>query len=341
MKILLDAFGGDNSPLEVIKGATEYVSEGGEAEICLVGKEEVIEKIFAENNFSKKNISIMNATEVITCEESPTEAFRKKPNSSICVGLDALKTKEYDAFVSAGSTGALLTASVFKAGRIKGVSRPALASLFPTVNGKTTMFLDCGANADCKPQNLLHFAVMADVYMKTVGNIKNPKIGLLSNGTEDKKGNELIHLVNPCLRSLDSINFVGNVEGRDILSGEYDIIVTDGFSGNVALKSLEGAISALLEIMKKNIKESLLASIGYKLFMKKAFKKTKKALDYNSQGGAVFLGVNGVVIKAHGSSKALAFKNALYQAEQAVSYNINEQIASRLADSEIADYKFE
>ena len=341
MKILLDAFGGDNSPIEVIKGAVDYISSGGKAEVCLVGMEDEIEKVFTENNFSKKNISILNADEVITCEESPTEAFRKKPNSSICVGLDALKSGEYGAFVSAGSTGALLTASVFKSGRIKGVSRPALATLFPNLKGGKTLFLDCGANADCKPQNLLHFAVMGDVYMKTVGKVENPKIALLSNGTEDKKGNELIHAVNPALKSLNSINFVGNIEGRDILSGEYDVVVTDGFSGNIALKSLEGAISSLLSIMKTNIKESAMASIGYKLFMQKAFKKTKKALDYNSQGGAVFLGVNGVVLKAHGSSKAISFKNTLFQAEEAIEYDINAQISLRLNESEVKDYKFE
>ena len=324
MKILLDAFGGDNSPSEVIKGAVDYINEGGNLEVCLVGMEDEINKVFLENGYSKKNISILNATEVITCEEAPTEAFRKKPNSSICVGLDALKGEDYGAFVSAGSTGALLTAAIFKAGRIKGVSRPALAPLLPNVKGGKTMLLDCGANADCKPQYLLHFAVMADVYMRLVEKIENPRIGLLSNGTEDQKGNELIHAVNPALKSVSSLNFIGNVEGRDILSGDYDIVVADGFSGNVALKSLEGAIASLLDILKTNIKKSILAIIGYKFFMKKAFKNTKKVLDYNTQGGAVFLGVNGVVVKAHGSSKAVAFKNALFQAEEAVKHNVSE-----------------
>ncbi len=341
MKILLDAFGGDNSPLEVIKGAIDYIAENGKAEVCLVGKEEVINKIFEENKFSKKGISILNADEVISCEESPTEAFRKKPNSSICVGLDSLKLDGYGAFVSAGSTGALLTAAVFKAGRIKGVSRPALATLLPNLNGGKTMFLDCGANADSKPQNLLHFAIMADVYMKSVEKIENPKIALLSNGTEDKKGSELIHAVNPCLRNISSINFIGNCEGRDILSGDYDIVVADGFSGNIALKSLEGAIGAMLSVLKTNIKESKKASIGYKFFMQGAFKKTKKVLDYNAQGGAVFLGVKGVVVKTHGSSKAVAFKNSLFQAEKAVEYDISAQIENRLNESEVKDYKFE
>lgn len=341
MKILLDAFGGDNSPLEVIKGAIDYVSEGGKYEVCLVGKEEEILKIINDNKFSKKNLSILNASEVITCEESPTEAFRKKPDSSICVGLDNLKLDDYGAFVSAGSTGALLTASIFKSGRIKGVSRPALGTLFPNLNGAHTMFLDCGANVDCKPVNLVHFALMANIYMKRICGIKNPRIGLLSNGTEDKKGNELIHAVNPVLKNISGINFIGNVEGRDILSGSCDIVVADGFSGNVALKSTEGAVKCLLSILKKNIKESLSAKIGYALFMKKAFKKTAKTLDYNSHGGAVFLGVNGVVIKVHGSSTATAFKASLFQAEEAVRNNINVEIESVLNSDEIKGIKFE
>ncbi len=341
MKILLDAFGGDYSPSEVIKGAVEYVKQGGSSQICLVGKEDEINKEFDKNGYDRKNISILNATEVITCEESPTEAFRKKPDSSICVGLENLKSGEYGAFISAGSTGAVLTAAIFKAGRIKGVARPALATLLPNILGGQTMFLDCGANADSKPQQLVHFAVMADVYMKNVAKIENPRIGLLSNGTEEKKGNELVHSVIKALKEVKSINFIGNVEGRDILSGKCDIVVTDGFSGNVALKSTEGAVQALLSILKKNIKSSILASIGYKFFMKKAFKNTVKALDYNSHGGAVLLGVNGVVIKVHGSSKSSAFVAAIKQAEMAVKQNIGEEIALRLNDDEIKNIKFE
>ncbi len=341
MKILVDAFGGDNSPLEVIKGAVKYVEEGGASEVCLVGKQDVIENLFTENNFSKKNITVMNADEVITCEEAPTEAFRKKPNSSICVGLDAMRKEDYDAFVSAGSTGAVLTAGVFKTGRVKGVSRPALGTLMPTVSGGQVLFLDCGANADCKPVNLVHFAIMADVYMKNVAGIENPRIGLLSNGAEDQKGNELIKTVNGALRSLKSINFIGNVEGRDIMSGVCDIVVTDGFSGNVALKSIEGAANTILGVLKTNIKKSLMAMIGFKFFMKKAFKNTLKVMNYKDREGAVFLGVNGVIVKAHGSSKAPAFVHAIRQAEKAASTDINTEIASRLQAEEIKELIFE
>ena len=341
MKILVDAFGGDNSPLEVIKGAVKYVEEGGESEVCLVGKQEIIENLLAENKFSKKNITVMNADEVITCEEAPTEAFRKKPNSSICVGLDAMRKEDYDGFVSAGSTGAVLTAGVFKTGRVKGVSRPALGTLMPTVKGGQVLFLDCGANADCKPVNLVHFAIMADVYMKKVAGVKNPRIGLLSNGAEDQKGNELIKTVNGALRSLKSINFIGNIEGRDILSGVCDIVVTDGFSGNIALKSIEGAASTILSVLKTNIKKSFMAVIGYAIFMKKAFKNTKKIMDYKNREGAVLLGVNGVIVKAHGSSKASAFVHAIRQAEKAAATDINTEIATRLQADEIKELVFE
>lgn len=341
MKILLDAFGGDNSPLEVIKGAVKYVDEGGTSEICLVGKQEVIERLIKENNLSKKQLSIMNADEVITCEESPTEAFRKKPNSSICVALDAMKTGEYGGFVSAGSTGAVLTAGIFKTGRVKGVSRPALGTLMPTVKGGSVLFLDCGANADSKPINLVHFAVMANVYAKNVMGIENPRIGLLSNGAEDQKGSELIRSVNGVLRSLKSLNFIGNIEGRDIMSGVCDIVVTDGFSGNIALKSIEGAANTILGILKGNIKKSIMAVIGYKFFMKKAFKNTLKIMDYKNREGAVLLGVNGVIVKAHGSSKASAFVHAIRQAEKAAETNINGEIATRLQDSEIKELTFE
>ncbi len=340
MKILMDAYGGDNAPLEAVKGAVEYVAEGGKSEICLVGMVDEIKKIMEENNFSSKNITFMNATEVITCDESPTEAFKKKPDSTITVALNALKTKEYDAFVSAGSTGALLTACVLKTGRIKGVSRPALATLMPKPNGESCMFLDCGANADCKPVNLVHFAVMADVYMKQIYGLKSPKIGLLCNGTEDKKGNELTHAVFNALKEVKSLNFVGNVEGRDILSGACDVIVADGFTGNAALKSIEGAVNAMLGTLKTNIMESKSAKLGF-LFMKKAFKKTMNHLDYTKRGGAVFLGVNGVIAKSHGSSKATSFKATLKQAEEAVYRNVNQEIAVRLSADEIKELKFE
>ncbi len=340
MKILLDAFGGDNAPEQIIKGAVDYVNEGGKAEVCLVGMVDVIKKVIKENGYSEKSLSFMNATEVITCEESPTDAFRKKPDSTITVGMSALKTGEYEAFVSAGSTGAVLTAAIFKAGRLAGVKRPAMGTIMPTINGNPTMFMDCGANADCKPEYLVQFAIMGDAYMKKVYGIKEPKIAILCNGTEEEKGSQFTHAVYQALKQVEGINFVGNVEGRDILTGEYDVIVADGFSGNVAIKSIEGAANAIMASLKRNIMASFKAKLGF-LLMKKAFKKTVKEMDYNNRGGAVFLGVNGVVCKAHGSSKSTAIKAALFQAEEAVKNDVKAEIATRLSDEKLKEIKYE
>ncbi len=340
MKILLDAFGGDNSPNEIIKGAVDYVKAGGNAEVCLVGMTDVIKNIIKENGYSEKNLSYMNATEVITCEEAPTEAFRKKPDSTITVSMSALKSGEYGAFVSAGSTGAVLTAAVLKAGRLKGVARPGLGTILPSINGNPVMFMDCGANADCKPEYFVQFAIMADAYMKKIYGLKSPKVALLCNGTEDEKGSSLTHCAFKALKQVKSINFVGNIEGRDILTGNYDVIVTDGFSGNVAIKSTEGAANAIIAILKKNIMSSFKAKIGF-LLMKKAFKNTMKEVDYNNRGGAVLLGVNGVVCKSHGSSKAKAIVASLFQAEKAIKEDIKSEIVSRLADETLKEIVYE
>lgn len=341
MKILIDAYGGDNAPLEIIKGAVNYVKEGGKAELCLVGNETEIRKIMDENNYSYENIEIKNATEVITCHDSPTEAIRKKPDSSLCVGFAALRSGEYDAMLSAGSTGAVLTGAVLKVGRIKGVNRPALCSFLPTmVEGKEVIYLDCGANADTKPINLVQFALMADIYAKRVKGIKEPKIALLSNGAEDEKGNELILKVHPVLRKIKGINFVGNIEGRDVLTGDYDIVVTEGFAGNVGLKAIEGSVKAVLSIMKGYIKQSFFSKIGA-LFMKSTFKKMKKNLDYNSRGGAIFLGANGVMVKSHGTSKAETIVAGIKLCEEACKANIKQEIEERLAMEDVKSLVFD
>ena len=341
MKILVDAYGGDNAPLEIIKGAVEYVKQGGTAEICLVGIESEINKIFEENNYSYKNIEIKNATEVITCHEAPVEAIKSKPDSSLCVSFKALRLKEYDALISAGSTGAVLTGTVLKVGRVKGVNRPALCTFLPTVvENKEVIYLDCGANAETKPINLVQFAIMADVYAKKVKGIENPKIALLSNGTEDEKGCELIQKVHPILRSIKSINFVGNIEAREILSGDYDIVVTEGFAGNVGLKAIEGSVKAVLKIMKGYIKESFASKIGA-LFMKSTFDKMKANLDYNKKGGALFIGADGVVIKSHGSSTYETIVAGIKMCEEACKSNFNKEIEARLADEEIKSIVFD
>lgn len=333
MKIIIDAYGGDHSPEEIVKGSIDALNEKDGFDIVLVGKQDGINAILQTLTYDKARVCVENATEVIGCDESPTEAIRVKKDSSIVKCVRLLKEDENaKAFVSAGSTGAVLTASVILSRRIKGVIRPALAPLLPNQKGGQTMLLDCGANVDCKANWLVQFAVMGSVYMQEVCGVANPKVALLSNGTEDEKGCALTLEAFDLLKADGRINFVGNMEARDVLSGEYDVVVADGFSGNVALKATEGAVAAILANLKAEIKASKSAKIGY-LFMKKAFKNLKGKLDYNKKGGAVLLGMEKTVVKAHGSSKAEAFKNAVLQAYNNSALNISGKIEAKLAVS--------
>ncbi len=331
MKILIDAFGGDHAPEEVIAGTLLAVNEREGFEAVLVGQEEIIKQYLAKEKFDQARISILNATEVITCEEEPTVAIRRKPNSSIALGFKTLKEQEdVKAFVSAGSTGAFLVGATLKLGRIAGVNRPAPCPILPTLIGDKKVFLmDSGANVDCKPINICQFAIMASVYAQAMG-VENPRVALLSNGTEDEKGNALNHEVFPLLKQMKTINFVGNVEARDILSGDYDVIVTDGFAGNVALKAIEGTANGILKLLKESIYSTFKGKIGG-LLLKNTFKKIKNKLDYNKAGGALFLGVNKTVIKTHGSAKREAIKNTVLQAVDNAEFNISEKIKERLA----------
>lgn len=338
MKILIDAFGGDNAPEEVIAGAIQAVNSKDGFTAVLVGEETVIKEKLQGFDYDKSRIEILNAESIITCEEEPTVAIRKKPDSSICVALKELKENpDAAAFVSAGSTGAVLVGATLKLGRIRGVNRPALCPVLPTVDGdKKVLLLDAGANADCKAVNLVQFALMGTAYAETLG-VKNPKVALLSNGSEDEKGNALNHEVFPLLKELNGIKFIGNLEARDILSGQADVVVTDGFSGNIALKSLEGAIGSLFKVLKETIYGSLSGKIGG-LLLKKPFRVIKDKMDYNKSGGALFLGVEKPVIKAHGSSKRVAFANAILQAadyaEKSLTEKIKEKFNSVQADGE-------
>lgn len=333
MKILIDAFGGDHSPEEVIAGTVEALKENKDFTAVLVGKENVINDILSGYSYDAARVEILDAPDVITCEEEPTVAVRKKPNSSICAAFKELKENpEAGAFVSAGSTGAVLVGATLKLGRIKGLNRPALAPIMPTlIDGKNVILLDSGANADCKAINLVQFALMGSVYAEALG-VDNPKVALLSNGAEDEKGNMLNHEVFLVLKSLPNINFVGNVEARDILSGEYDVVVTDGFSGNVAVKGIEGAVEMLLKILKKSIYSSLSGKIGG-MFLKKTMLGLKDKLDYNNHGGAFFLGVNKAVIKVHGSSKRAAVKAGILQAVKYSTFDISEKIIAKLEEA--------
>ena len=334
-KILVDAFGGDNAPVEIIAGAIDAVNARQGFDLVLVGQESVIKTELQKYEYDTARVSILNADEVITCEEEPTVAIRRKPNSSICVAFKELKENpDAGAFVSAGSTGAVLVGATLKLGRIKGVNRPALCPTIPTmVDGKYVLLLDSGANADCKAINLIQFALMGTVYAESLG-VENPKVALLSNGTEDEKGNMLNHEVFPVLKSLKGINFVGNCEARDILSGKYDVVVADGFAGNVALKSMEGAISTVMKTIKAGIYSSARGKIGG-LFLKKTFADIKDKLDYSNKGGALFLGVNKPVIKPHGSSGRVAIKNTVLQAADYAGFNISEKITEKLSAEEI------
>ncbi|OQB15776.1 MAG: Phosphate acyltransferase [Firmicutes bacterium ADurb.Bin193] len=307
MKIIVDAMGGDNAPAEIVKGCMLAVQNLG-VEIILTGDEEKIKKHLTDD----KNITIVQASEVITYEDS-VNVVRQKTDSSMVVGLNLLAKGEGDAFVSAGNSGALIAGATLIVKRIKGIRRVALAPIIPT-NGKSTILIDCGANVDCTPELLEQFAIMGNAYSKAVLGVENPRVGLLSNGTEEHKGNEKTRAAYGLISALP-LNFVGNIEARDILDGVVDVLVADGFEGNILLKAIEG--TALY--FSKNLKEMFMKNIITKLcglMLKGGLSGLKKKFDYNEHGGAPVLGACGAVIKAHGSSKALALSNAIRQAKK-------------------------
>lgn len=332
MKIIVDALGGDNAPSEIIKGAALALQQAEGFGIVLAGDTEVIQKELEGLQYEASRIEILDAPEVITNDDVPTDAVRKKRNSSIVAGLRRLGEDETAAaFVSAGSTGAVLTAAAILIKRVQGVIRPALAPVLPTVNNGNVILIDCGANADCKPINLHQFAYMGAAYSQAVMGIQNPKIGLLSNGTEDKKGNELNKEVFPLLKGDKALCFAGNMEAREILSGNYDVVVADGFSGNIALKACEGTALSMFELIKKGIMSGgLRAKIGY-LLLKPVFKGVKKVMDYNDNGGAVLLGLSKVVVKSHGSSKAKSIAASILQAKTLAERGVTANIAAYTA----------
>lgn len=331
MKIVVDAYGGDNAPFEVIKGSIESINKDNELKIVLVGNEKEIKKILEQFSYDKARIEIFNANEVITNDDIPTDAIMKKTNSSLVKSFEILNNdEEAKGFVSAGSTGAVLTGAVLLLKRIKGINRPGLAPLLPKVNGSgQVMLIDCGANAEPKPINLVQFGIMGFAFMKAVNGIENPKVGLLSNGTEDKKGNDRNKEAFPLLKEAN-INFLGNLEGRDILFGDYDVVVADGFSGNIALKASEGTALGMFKLIKEGILSGgLRAKLGYML-LKPVFKNIKNKMDYNNNGGAVLLGLKQIVIKSHGSSKSKSICSSILQAKQMIDSNIIENIEEKL-----------
>lgn len=326
-KVVIDGMGGDNAPLSTVKGSVMATQKDKDLHVIIVGKQDQIEDILKNEKYNAKQITVINADDVITNDDIPTVAIKQKTESSLVKTINELRTNdEVVGMVSGGSTGAVLIGAFLKLGRLQGVSRPALCPILPTKKGGIVAICDCGANMDAKPINLVHFALMANAYLKNVYGIEKPRVALLNVGTEDHKGNELCKAVFPLLKNLDCINFVGNMEARELLSGDYDIVVTDAFAGNVLLKSSEGAILALLSMLKKEIKGSFWSKFGY-LFMRKSFNNLKSVLDYNNQGGACLLGCKKIVVKSHGSSTPESICASIMQVVEAHKVKVVENIA--------------
>lgn len=327
MKFVVDCYGGDLSPKANVLGAVQAVNKFSDLNLILCGRESAIRDILA-GEYSGDRIDIINADEIINNSDIPTNAIRQKTGSSMVVAYDLLKNNDdISGIISSGSTGALLAGAIMKIGRIPNIIRPALCPILPTVNNKGVALIDCGANVDCKADMLVQFAYMGSAYMSAVFGVEKPKVGLLSNGSEDKKGNALTKEAFELL-SESNINFMGNMEGRDILSGQYDVVVCDGFTGNVALKSCEGTAGAIFNVLKSEINSGgLKAKLGA-LLLKNVLKGVKKKLDYNEIGGAGFLGVNKIVVKAHGSSGSKAFAAAIEQARKMAQNDILGKIKS-------------
>ncbi len=328
IRIALDVMGGDNCPQAAVEGAVMAVNSNKDISITLVGREQAIKDELNKLNVSSERLTVLNADEEIDCHEQPTAAIRKK-EASMVKALNLVANGDADAVVSSGSTGALLAGATLIVKRIKGVKRPALSPLLPTVNGKWIMLIDCGANTDCKPQYLQQFGVMASAYMQSVMGVESPRISLLNNGEEAEKGCELTKAAYKLLSSAP-INFAGNCEAREVLSGNFDALVCDGFVGNVVLKYTEGLASSLMSMLKTELTADFKSKIGAALSMN-AFRRFKKKMDYKEVGGAPLLGINGCVIKAHGSSDAKAFSSAIRQAVSFVHGNVNPKIAEAIA----------
>ncbi len=326
MKIAVDASGGEYAPHEIVKGAIKAAQEY-EVEIVLVGNRSMLH-VQAGRYMKKSNISIVNAKETIGMQESPVKAVRGKPNSSIVVGVNLVKTNAVSAFVSAGNTGAVVTAAFFSLGKIKGVDRPALCSLVDIVPSEPVLFLDAGVNVDCHPNNLVEFAYMGAIYSKHVVGIAFPRVGLLNNGEEDKKGNRLTKETYKLLKK-SNLNFIGNMEGQDILRGVADVIVTDGFTGNIVLKTIEGlGDTFLFSLRQLGHLSSAAYNVRARTFLRDiSLSSSMKKMDYREHGGACLLGVNGNVIVAHGRSQAKAIKNAIGLAKKTVERNITRAIS--------------
>lgn len=323
-KVALDAMGGDNAPVEMVKGAVDAIAREKNVKVFLVGQEAVIQKELEQYSYDKERIEIIHATEVIETAESPVNAIRKKKDSSIVVGMKMVRAGEADAFVSAGSSGAVLVGGQTLVGRIKGVERPPLAPLLPTESG-VSLLVDCGANVDARSSHLVQFAKMGSIYMEHVIGIKNPKVGIVNIGAEEEKGNALVKETFPLLKETKDINFIGSVEAREIPHGQADVIVCEAFAGNIILKLYEGVGAVLISKVKQGMLTTLRSKIGA-LLVKSALKETLKSFDASEHGGAPLLGLNGLVVKTHGNATAKEVSNSIIQCITFNEQKINEKI---------------
>lgn len=330
VRVVVDAMGGDNAPAEPVKAAVEAVTERDDIVVILTGKQEVIESELSKfQNYPKERIQVVNATEVIETAEPPVVAIRKKRDSSIVVGLNLVKKQEADAFVSSGSSGAILVGGQVIVGRIKGIQRPPLAPLIPTAKG-VSLLIDCGANVDARPNHLVQFAQMGSIYMENVVGVKKPRVAIVNNGAEEEKGNALVKATFPLLKACKDINFIGSIEARDIPAGYADVVVCEAFVGNVILKLYEGVGATMVSMIKKGMMTSLRSKVGA-LMVKPALKETLKAFDASEYGGAPLLGLKGLVVKSHGSAKSVEIRHAIFQCEQFKEEKINEKIEEFIA----------
>ncbi len=331
MRIILDGMGGDNAPSAIVEGAV-LASKEINHEIVIIGQEELINQELKKYKYNNEKITVADAREVITNDEAPVRAVRSKKDSSIVKGINMIKQGEGDVFISAGSTGALLSGGLFILGRIQGIDRPALASIYPIVGGEPSLLVDAGANAECKPNNLLEFGIMGNIYMEKVIGRPSPRVGLVNIGTEAAKGSTLTKAAYELLEQ-SNMNFVGNVEAREVPKSACDVIVCDGFTGNVVLKLTEGLAWNILQVIKRKFTDGVKAKLGAALLIDK-LGELKKEFDYSEYGGAPILGIKGPIVKMHGSSNANAVKNTILKGIPFVEENVVETIQNSVLEIE-------
>ncbi len=328
VRVAVDAMGGDNAPGEIVKGAVEAVQAEKDIKVFLVGRQDAVNAELAKYTYDKEKIEVVHAEEVIEMAEPPVNAIRKKKQSSLVIGMNMIKHQEADAIVTAGSTGATLVGGQVLVGRIKGIERPPLAPLVPTEKG-VSLLIDCGANVDARPSHLVQFAQIGSIYMENIVGIKNPRVAILNIGAEEEKGNQLVKETFPLLKECPGINFIGSIEAREIPHGGADVIVCEAFAGNIVLKLYEGVAATLLSKVKEGLMSSLRSKIGA-LLIKPVLKQTLKSFDASQYGGAPLLGLNGLVVKTHGSAKAIDVKNSILQCVTFKQQDINGKIKEHI-----------